>query len=152
MKSLNEYIIEKLVINKNYKGINVDELVEKECKNLFWNESFLSNDMPISHLLLTIKYYLSVPGKIDPRYAEKCLKDLKMFNKRCNGMYVPNKNYTYIKGIDTDILEKYNGTQDKFDDRRMEEYDIYHLMTDKYFIFRIVTKSTNTTMDFISEL
>lgn len=152
MKSLHEHIIEKLVINKNYKGIDVDELVEKECKNLFWNMSLESDNMPITHLLLTIKYYLAVPVKIDPRYAEKCLRDLKMYNKRCNGMYIPKKNYTYVNGIDTGILEKYNRTQDDVDDRSMEEYDIYYLMTDKYFIFRIVTKSTNTTMDFISEL
>lgn len=171
MKQLSKYVNEtlkqsqsdhinewKYSSNSNVRLDNdIDKIIDDECNNLFWNYDVSGNRLKISNLIYTIKFSDYVPIKIDYHYAERCLNDLKMDYKNCNGMYIPQNDYTYIKEIDTEKLEKYNKTAETWEDnpridRNAEKYDIYYFITDRYFLFRIITKSTNTIMDFISEL
>lgn len=157
MIELTTYIQEKLIINKNFNFIGIDKIIDDNCDNLFWNYNVDGHKLKISNLIYTIKFSISDVVKIDNHYAKQCLNDLKMDYKSCNGMYIPQTNYTYIKEIDTERLEKYNKTAETWEDnphidRNAEAYDIYYFISDKYFLFRIITKRTNTIMDFISEL
>lgn len=159
MKQLSKYINEwKYSSNSNVRlYYDIDKIIDDNCDNLFWNANINKSRMKISNLIYTIKFSISDFVEIDYHYAERCLNDLKMYNKDCNGMYIPQNGYTYIKEIDIEKLEKYNKTAETWEDnpripRSAEAYYIYYFITNKYFFFRIITKRTNTIMDFISEL
>lgn len=145
---INQRFDEKLIINKNFKsGINLDELVDKEKSHLFKNVSLDSYRLNISSIHYTLKWSsLKDVVELDPEYVKKCLTDNNLYDKDCEAMYIPQIDYTYIKGIDTDMLEWYNEKQPATD---KEKYDIYFAKTNKYFILRIVTVKTDITLDFI---
>lgn len=151
LHSLNEFITEKLLINKNFKNPNddINDLIDVESEHLYWNYNIGGGPMKISNMLFTIKFSSSSIVKIDHRYVEQCLNELRMYDKTCKGMYIPQLDYTYLKDIDNDMLEKYDKKPLVMDGLK---YDIYYAITDKYFILRIVTTSKKITMDFIPEL
>lgn len=149
MRTLQQHIEEKLIINKHIKLVNPDELIDKNKSRLFKNISLDSDKLHINSLYYTIRYSTSAIVKIHPEYVKQCLEDNDLWDKDTDAIYLPQIDYTYIKDIDNDMLDKYTGKQDYEDTVDYEAYDIYYIKTNKYFLLRTVTKPGKTTLDFI---
>lgn len=148
MKKITTYITEKFRITKNFKiDTSINDTIDAEKSHLFRNISLDSVKLPISYIYWTIgSSSLTDIVELDPKYAKQCLEDHNLYDKDCSAMYIPQIDYTYIKKIDTDMLEKYDGRPFVTD---KENYDIYYKKTSKYFLLRIVTLKTHITLDFI---